>query len=98
MPRKLNAFDSHDFYCINCGKKGIPLTRQQSRPREPFHRKVMYCWHCKHIVNHIECKNQMEKEQFLLDFLEGKFKEEALASLEWEANHPKFQNYLREMK
>jgi hypothetical protein len=58
----------------------------------------MYCWHCKHTVNHIECRNQEEKEQFLLDFASGVYKEEAAAELKYEEEHPRFQNYLRELK
>ena len=98
MGRRANNFLFHDFYCINCGQKGIPLTRQQSHQRGAFHRKLMYCYHCQHTVNHIECRNEIEKAQFLLDFAEGKYKEEAAAELEYEKNHPRFQNYLKGLK
>ena len=98
MGKRTNAFSTHDFYCINCGQKGIPLTRQQSNQRGQFHRKLMYCWHCKHTVNHIECRNEEEKEQFLLDFANGKYAEEAAEELKYEQEHPRFHNYLKPLK
>lgn len=98
MPKRLNAFETHDFYCINCGKKGIPISRQQGHRREAFHRKSMYCPYCKHTVNHIECRTYEEKQQFMVDFLAGKFKEEAALSLAYEQEHPKFQNIIKELK
>ena len=98
MPKGINSFDTHDFYCINCGEKGIPLTRQRSKQHGQFHRKLMYCWHCKHTVNHIECRNELEKQEFLTNFLAGDYREEADAELKYEAEHPRFQNYLKELK
>lgn len=98
MGKRTNAFTVNDFYCINCGEKGIPLTRQQSKDKGAFHRKLMYCWHCKHTVNHIECRNELEKQEFLTNFLNGTYKEEANAELEYEAQHPRFQNYLKGLK
>ena len=98
MGRRINSFEQHDFYCINCGEKGIPLTRQQSNQRGAFHRKLMYCWHCKHTVNHIECRNEIERQEFLTNFINGAYKDEAAEELKYEAEHPRFQNYLKEMK
>lgn len=98
MPKGVNAFDTHDFYCINCGQKGIPITRQRSQRREAFHRKLMYCWHCKHTVNHIECRNDEERQQFLADFAAGIYAAEAAEELKYEKEHPKFQNYLVGLK
>lgn len=98
MPKRTNQFDTHDFYCINCGEKGIPLTRQQSHQRGSFHRKLMYCWHCKHTVNHIECRNESERLKFIEKFLAGDYRKEAEEELKYEAEHPRFQNILRELK
>lgn len=98
MGKRANAFDTHDFYCINCGEKGIPLTRQQSKNKGAFHRKLMYCWHCKHTVNHIECRNDEERQEFLTNFIAGVYKEEAAEELKYEEEHPRFQNYLKELK
>lgn len=98
MPRQIRAFETHDFYCINCGKKGIPISRQSGHKRGAFHRKWMYCPNCKHTVNHVECRTQEEKEQFMADFLAGKYKEEAELELNYEKEHPKYQNILKGMK
>lgn len=98
MPKQMRAFETHDFYCINCGKKGIPITRKLGHQHGAFHRKSMYCPYCKHTVNHVECRNQEERDQFMLDFIEGKYQEEAALELQWEKEHPRFQNILKELK
>lgn len=98
MGKRINEFSTHDFYCINCGEKGIPLTRRQSNQHKAFHRKLMYCWHCKHTVNHIECRNQEEKEEFLKNFAAGMYLEEAAEELKYESEHPRYQNYLKPMR
>ncbi len=98
MPKRMNSFECHDFYCINCGKKGIPITRQVGHKRGQLHRKLLYCPYCKHTVNHIEVSNEYERQEFLENFLAGNYKEEAELELAFEAQHPKFQNFLKELK
>ena len=73
--------EEHSFYCIGCGKPGIPLMRPISRRKEKFHRKKMYCPHCGCIINHIECKNPFEVEEFKIAFENGEFKAEAEISI-----------------
>lgn len=75
-----NTIESHDFYCLKCGKKGIPLARKRSNLKETLHRKKLYCLNCKIEVNHIECKTPMEVKQFKKDFAKGVFKAEAQES------------------
>lgn len=77
------AEKSHDFYCINCGNKGIPLIRKVGFQRNKFHRKKLYCIYCKTEVNHVECRNQDEINQFLKDFQDGVYKDEAKESLSY---------------
>lgn len=77
------ANEQHDFYCINCGKKGIPIGRNKGHLREKFHRKRLYCIYCKQEVNHIEIKSQEDKEEFLINFENGVYKSEAEESLNW---------------
>lgn len=98
MPKGGRSYESHDFYCINCGGKGIPIARNRSKAKKQFHRKLMYCWHCHHTVNHIECCNDLEKQKFFTDFLNGVYREEANAELLYEKEHPKYQNYLKEVR
>jgi hypothetical protein len=45
-----------DFYCINCGNKGIPIARKRGAEREAGHLKKIYCIKCKESWNHVECK------------------------------------------
>lgn len=71
----------HGFYCVNCGKEGIPLFRKPGRTREKFHRKRLYCPWCKKECNHIEVRNDVEKQAFLEAFHKGEFKEEAMESI-----------------
>lgn len=75
-----NSIESHDFYCLRCGKKGIPIARKRSKLKEPLHRKKLYCLNCKIEVNHIECKTETEVKQFKEDFANGVYKAEANAS------------------
>lgn len=72
-----------EFYCINCGSKGIPVWRKRARLREPWHRKALYCTTCKQTVNHVEIRTEEELIQFMTDFAEGKYREEAERSVEY---------------
>lgn len=76
-----NKTESHDFYCLLCGNKGIPIARKRSNLKESLHRKKLYCVNCKTEVNHIECRTDREVKEFKKNFAEGVYKEEALNSL-----------------
>lgn len=71
----------HDFYCTNCGKKGIPLARTKSLQHGKFHRKKLYCIYCKETVNMVECRTDEEVYDFKEQFEKGAFKDEAEVSL-----------------
>ena len=73
----------HQFYCIKCGKRGIPLARKCGAQREKYHRKKLFCLNCKQEVNHVECRNQEEIDQFKIWFEEGMFKDEAEESISY---------------
>ena len=75
------CYQESDFYCIACGKRGLPVQRPSSHKRERFHRKKLYCIHCKTTVNHIECKDDFEASDFKELFSNGYFQEEAEISL-----------------
>lgn len=53
--KKLNMVES-DFYCTECGSKGIPLPRSKTRQREYGHIKDLYCCRCKKITKHREIR------------------------------------------
>lgn len=75
-------YSTHKFFCLNCGKEGIPLPRKESRKKESFHRKKLYCYHCQNTVNHIECKTPEEVEIFKSEFEQGVYVNEAKESLD----------------
>ena len=75
--------EEHSFYCLNCGLKGIPLMRPNSRKREKFHRKKLYCPHCKMETQHVETTNNHEAAEFKELFSQGAFIEENRESLEY---------------
>ena len=74
-------YEEHTFYCLLCGRPGIPLRRKKGFQHGAYHRKKLYCPYCKVEVNHMEIRNFMEKEKFLEDFKNGVYKDEAEESL-----------------
>lgn len=73
--------ESHNFYCINCGRKGMVLSRNKGFKHKSFHRKKMYCFYCKRDINMVECKDEYESRKFLDNFKKGLYKKEAKESL-----------------
>ena len=71
----------HNFYCINCGNKGIDLMRKQGHKYAKGHRKKLYCVYCRTEVNHVECISYDDIERFKEDFADGKYREEAEESI-----------------
>ena len=92
MGKNCRDWDTIDFYCINCGNKSIPLARAGNKRKGKGHRKNMYCPNCRHTVNHIECRNIYEVQEFLEDFKNGVYKDEARAELEYEEGNPRLSN------
>ncbi len=82
----MHSFETHKFFCINCGRESIPLPRRESHKHKSMHRKDLYCPWCKHTVNHIECSTIEEEEEFKRNFIEGVYKDEADQSLAYERN------------
>ena len=75
------GFRTHRFFCIQCGNEGIPLARKQGHKHGKFHRKKLYCPHCKITVNHIEITNQFDLNEFQEAFANGDFVAEAIESV-----------------
>lgn len=50
-------FTISDFYCVECGNKGIPIGRRQDQQRERDHLKKIYCLHCQEETNHVEARD-----------------------------------------
>ena len=76
-----NKFVIHNFYCINCGNRGIELYRNRGYQYGKGHRKKLYCIHCQAEVNHIECKTPEEEYEFKKNFENGVYKNEAEESM-----------------
>ena len=72
----MGKMSEHNFYCIRCGKPGIPLARKESFKHERLHRKKLYCPWCKMTVNHIECRDQEDAYVFKTNFEAGNYAEE----------------------
>ena len=64
-----------DFYCTECGHRGIPLPRDKSKIREGGHLKKLYCMYCQKQVNHVEIRpfGKYTYEDFIREFNSGKF-------------------------
>lgn len=74
-------FETHTFWCIRCGQQTIPIMRKAGFMHGKFHRKKLYCLHCKAEINCIECRNDNEVWEFKRNFEEGVYKDEAEESL-----------------
>ena len=81
--RSTKNWRTHDFYCLYCGNRNISVLRPRGFLRERGHRKVLYCPHCKHTVNHYECRDEAEVFDFKEKFIEGVFVEEAIESIQF---------------
>lgn len=88
------GYVEHEFYCIKCGKRGIPLSRKTGFQKERFHRKKLFCLYCKEEVNHIECKNYEDVNEFKQNFLEGVYKDEAEKSISYVRTSGQWKNNL----
>ena len=72
----MGSFSEHSFYCIQCGNKGIPIMRNNGRAKEKFHRKKLYCLHCKKETNHVEIREKASSYtyfDFKMEFDLGRF-------------------------
>ena len=78
---KYASVNLHDFYCINCGNRGLPILRKTSHQHSAMHYKKLYCLTCKTEVNHVECKSAYDVEIFKMNYEKGVYKNDAEASL-----------------
>lgn len=77
----MSGYDRHDFYCIKCGNKGIPVQRRINHKHGKHHRKKLWCPYCKLFINHVECRNDEEIEEFKNNWEAGLYDEEVKESL-----------------
>ena len=64
-----------DFYCTECGSKGIPIMRKPGQNREAGHLKRLFCLKCKTETNHVEIRpyGTYQYSSFLEEFNLGRF-------------------------
>lgn len=73
-----------NFYCTQCGNRGIPLPRN-SKIREAGHLKKLYCLTCGKETNHVECRGfgKYDYDNFLIEFNNHNFTEEGNRKEPW---------------
>ncbi len=69
-----------EFYCTQCGNKGLPVWRRAGKEREAGHLKKLFCLKCGRETNHAECKESTHYQfsDFKIEFEYGNFTEEGL--------------------
>lgn len=68
----------HEFYCTQCGERGIPVHRKYGQLREAGHLKKLYCISCGKETNHAECisASKYDSSLFFEEYESGNFDEE----------------------
>ena len=74
-------YETHDFYCLRCANKTLPVLRSHAKMKEQFHRKKLWCTHCQMEINCIEITTLEEKEIFMEEFANGIYQQEAEDSI-----------------
>ena len=69
------SYETHDFFCCNCGRLGLPIARPAARKRERGHLKNLYCVYCKQEYNHVEITSDQEKQEFLENYTKGVYED-----------------------
>jgi hypothetical protein len=70
---------SSRFFCVCCGREGIPIQRKKGQEREAGHLKKLYCLYCGKECNFCEIKEYSYSytyQDFLLEFNNGNFSKE----------------------
>ena len=70
-----NNYILSQFYCVKCGRLGIPVFRKKGQAREAGHLKKLWCLTCAEETNHAECKefSNYTFEDFVAEFEFGNF-------------------------
>ncbi len=85
--------NEHRFFCVKCGTE-TPLARKRGQQKEKFHRKKLWCYHCKEEINHIECRNDYEVIEFKENYKKGLYANEIEESLDHCRDSSKGQNLI----
>lgn len=70
-----NIIVDEEFYCTQCGSRGIPIPRRKGAEREAGHLKKIFCLKCQKETNHAECKpfSKYNYDDFKIEFEYGNF-------------------------
>ena len=72
-------YKNNEFYCTQCGSRGLNVWRKRGAEREPGHLKKLFCFKCGKETNHVEIKEFAQKysyNDFVNEFEYGNFNEE----------------------
>lgn len=73
MPSNKTKVIQSEFYCTQCGFKGIPIWRKENKKREQGHLKRIFCLKCQKETNHVEIKDSYTYNDFLFEFTNHNF-------------------------
>ena len=81
----MSKITKSDFYCVYCGKKGIPVVRQGNSQREKGHLKKLFCLYCGKETNHVEIRHfgNYTVEDFYQEFNSKNFDAEGNRKMEY---------------
>lgn len=77
-PKDIRRVTLSNFYCTQCGNKGIPIFRKPGQGRAPGHLKRIYCLTCQKETNHVEIRpyGSYTLEDFWIEYNYGNFNKE----------------------
>lgn len=75
MATKKHQYTTSNFYCTECGGKGIPIMRLTGKDREAGHLKRLFCLKCRKETNHAEVRGfgAYDENDFREEFELGRF-------------------------
>ena len=82
-------YEQHKFFCPKCGQENYSLSRNIGHKYSKFHRKKLWCYHCKQELNCIECRTDMEIQEFKEKWAAGEFEDEVAESIRLMEEHKK---------
>jgi hypothetical protein len=84
MPKNKQVTFS-EFYCTQCGERGIDIPRRKGAERRAGHLKKLYCLNCKKETNFCECKpfSKYTRHEFLEEYYGKNFTKEGLREKEY---------------
>lgn len=83
----------HEFYCVHCGRKALPICRT-GKMREAGHLEKQFCFFCGSATNHAECipGSGYDKDEFFREYNDGNFSAEGqriIPFLKWSSRSEK---------